>query len=447
MSKIRGEFSSRFGFVMAAAGSAIGLGNIWGFPGQAAQNGGAAFVLVYIILSFIVAYPVFMAELIIGRSSQSNIVGAFNVIEGGKRFKFVGYMGVTAASLIYGFYAVIAGWMLSYVFNAIFIIIGLNELAQWCIDSDSFSRNIIFMMIFGLLTMHIINGGVKNGIEKWSSRLMPILIFILFAMIIYVSLQDGAMKGLSFYLNPDFSKIGDSKLILSALGQAFFSLSLGVGTMLVYGSYIRKDENLPVIGALVTLTDIGIAFMAGFLIIPAMFVAQASGVEIYAADGSLIAGSNIAFQVLPGLFDSLGVVGPFFSLIFFALMTIAALTSSISMLEVPVAHAVDDLKMERKKSTLIFGFSIMLISIILILNMSTLFDLAVSIATQWLQPIIGLLLCIFIGWVMHRNHILDELKQGYPDVENSFFFKIWPWFVRIICPALILLIFYTTLFG
>ncbi len=193
MSVKRGEFSSRIGFVMAAAGSAIGLGNIWGFPGQAAQNGGAAFVVVYIVLSFIVAYPAFMAELIIGRFSQSNIVGAFNVIEGGKKFKFVGYMGVVAASLIYGFYAVIAGWMLSYVFNSIFTIVGLTGIAQWCIDSDSLSRNIIFMGIFGLLTMHIVNGGVKNGIEKWSSRLMPILIVILIAMIIYVSLQDGAM--------------------------------------------------------------------------------------------------------------------------------------------------------------------------------------------------------------------------------------------------------------
>ncbi len=447
MSTERGEFSSRIGFVMAAAGSAIGLGNIWGFPGQAAQNGGAAFVVVYIILSFIVAYPVFMAELTIGRYSQSNIVGAFNIIEGGKKFKFVGYMGVLAASLIYGFYAVIAGWMLSYVFNAIFTIMGFNEIAQWCIDSSSLLRNISFMGVFGLLTMYIITGGVKNGIEKWSARLMPALIIILIAMIIYVSLQEGAMKGLAFYLSPDFSKIGDGKLILSALGQAFFSLSLGVGTMLVYGSYIRKNENLPVIGALVTLADVGIAFMAGFLIIPAMFVAQASGVEIYAADGSLIAGANIVFQVLPELFDSLGAVGPFFALIFFALMTIAALTSSISMLEVPVAYAVDDLKLNRKKATFIFGFTIMAISVVLIMYMDVLFGLVVSIATQWLQPIIGLLLCIFIGWVMNRNQVLGELKQGYPEVENSFFYKIWPWFVRVICPVLILLIFYTTLFG
>jgi neurotransmitter:Na+ symporter, NSS family len=447
MSTERGEFSSRIGFVMAAAGSAIGLGNIWGFPGQAAQNGGAAFVVVYIILSFIVAYPVFMAELTIGRYSQSNIVGAFNIIEGGKKFKFVGYMGVLAASLIYGFYAVIAGWMLSYVFNAIFTIMGFNEIAQWCIDSSSLLRNISFMGVFGLLTMYIITGGVKNGIEKWSARLMPALIIILIAMIIYVSLQEGAMKGLAFYLSPDFSKIGDGKLILSALGQAFFSLSLGVGTMLVYGSYIRKNENLPVIGALVTLADVGIAFMAGFLIIPAMFVAQASGVEIYAADGSLIAGANIVFQVLPELFGSLGAVGPFFALIFFSLMTIAALTSSISMLEVPVAYAVDDLKLNRKKATFIFGFTIMAISVVLIMYMDVLFGLVVSIATQWLQPIIGLLLSIFIGWVMNRNQVLGELKQGYPEVENSFFYKIWPWFVRVVCPVLILLIFYTTLFG
>jgi len=446
MSSVRGEFSSRIGFIMAAAGSAIGLGNIWGFPGQTAQNGGAAFVVVYIILSFIIAYPVFIAELTIGRYSQSNIVGAFKTIEGGKKFKFVGYMGVTAASLIFAFYGIIAGWMLSYVFEAIFTIAGLTEIANWCVDSGSVSRNIFFMGTFGLLTMYIVSGGVSNGIEKWSARLMPILVFILVAMIVFVLMQDGAFEGLVFYLNPDFSKITDSKLIISALGQAFFSLSLGVGTMLVYGSYIKKEENIPTIGALVTIADVGIAFLAGFLIIPAMFVAQTNGVQIYAADGSLIAGANIAFQVLPGLFKSLGVVGPVFSFIFFALMTIAALTSSISMLEVPVAYAVDDLKINRKKSTMIFGLIIMIVSIILITNMDLLFGLVISIATQWLQPIIGVFISIFIGWVMNRNHVLNELKQGFPELEKSMFFKLWPWFVRVICPTLILLIFYTSVF-
>lgn len=446
MSAVRGEFSSRIGFIMAAAGSAIGLGNIWGFPGQTAQNGGAAFVLVYILLSFIIAYPVFMAELTIGRFSQSNIVGAFNIIEGGKKFKFVGYMGVIAASLIFAFYGIIAGWMLSYIFEAIFKMAGLTELARWSIDSTSLSRNVTFMGIFGLLTMYIVIGGVKNGIERWSARLMPLLILILVGMIIFVSLQEGAIEGYEFYLKPDFSKIMEGKLIISALGQAFFSLSLGVGTMLVYGSYINKNENLPVIGALVALADVGIAFLAGFLIIPAMFVAQANGVAIYAPDGSLIAGINIAFQVLPGLFDSFGFAGPFFSLIFFSLMSIAALTSSISMLEVPVAHAVDDLKVSRKKSTLIFGFGIMLISVGLIMNMELLFGLVISIATQWLQPIIGLLICVFIGWVMNRNQVLNEIKQGFPKVESSIFFKLWPWFVRIVCPVLILVIFYTSIF-
>lgn len=442
MSATRGEFSTRLGFIMAAAGSAIGLGNIWGFPGQTAENGGAAFVLVYVVLSFIIAYPVFMAELTIGRYSRSNIVGAFGKIDGGSKFKFVGYAGVTAATLIYGFYAIIAGWMLSYVFQAIFLIFGLTDLAAWAIDGGSLSRNITFLAIFGLLTMYIVNGGVKEGIEKWSARLMPLLIFILVVMIIYVCMQDGAMKGLAFYLNPDFSKITDSDLILSALGQAFFSLSLGVGTMLVYGSYIKKEENLPTIGALVTLADVGIAFLAGFLIIPAMFVAQTNGVEIYAADGSLIAGANIAFQVLPGLFDTFGMAGPFLSLVFFSLMTIAALTSSISMLEVPVSHAVDDLKMERTKSTYLFGFGIMALSAIIV--SFDLIDLVVTIATQYMQPLIGLFLSIFVGWIMHRNVVLEELKQGYPEVEHSFFFKVWPWFIRIICPVLILVIFIKT---
>lgn len=445
MSGNRGEFSSKLGFILAAAGSAIGLGNIWGFPGQAAQNGGAAFVIVYIILSFIIAYPAFMAELIIGRYSRSNIVGAFSKIEGGKSFAFVGYAGLICASLILSFYTIVAGWMLSYVFQTIFSLVGANELAAWAVDGSSTSRTIIFSVIFAVLTMYVVAGGVKDGIEKWSSKLMPILIGFLLLMAIFVMTQDGAMEGLQVYLVPDFSKVTDSGLVLSALGQAFFSLSLGVGTMLVYGSYIRKEENLPSTGVLVTLADVGIAFLAGLLIIPAMYVAKANGVEIFAADGSLIAESNIAFQVLPALFDSLGGVGVVFGFVFFTLMTIAALTSSISMLEVPVSHLVDDRQMPRKRASFVVGGAILLLSIIIALNFNTLFGLVISISTQYMEPIIGLLLCVFIGYIMSRNTVLEELKQGYPDAENSFFMKVWPIFVKVVCPVLILVVFINSL--
>ncbi len=445
MSGNRGEFSSKLGFIMAAAGSAIGLGNIWGFPGQAAQNGGAAFVVVYIVLSFIIAYPAFMAELIIGRHSRSNIVGAFTKIEGGKNFQFVGYAGIICASLILSFYTIIAGWMLSYVFSALFSALGAAELAAWSIDPNSTSRTVVFAIVFAFLTMSVIAGGVKDGIEKWSTKLMPILLTFLVALAIYVLMQDGASEGLAVYLLPDFSKVFEGQLVLSALGQAFFSLSLGVGTMLVYGSYIRKEENLPSIGALVTLADVGIAFLAGLLIIPAMYVAKSNGVEIFAADGSLIAGPNVAFQVLPGLFTSLGVIGSILGLIFFSLMTIAALTSSISMLEVPVSHAVDDRGMNRTKASYFIGGTILLFSIVLANNMGDLFGWVIALSTQYMEPVIGLLLCVFIGYVMNRNSVIEELKQGHPDIENSLFIKIWPFFVKVVCPLLILIVFIQSL--
>jgi NSS family neurotransmitter:Na+ symporter len=443
MASNRGEFSSKLGFIMAAAGSAIGLGNIWGFPGQTATNGGAIFVVVYLILAFILAYPALMAELIIGRYSQSNIVGAFKRIKGGKNFIGFGFLGLLAASLILSFYSIIAGWMLSYVFEAIFRSLGLSELASWTIN-NSHSRTIFFTILFYLLTMYIIWGGVKEGIEKWSSRLMPTLILILIILILYVLTLDGAMDGLKAYLIPkasDFEKLTDSNLLISAMGQAFFSLSLGVGTMLVYGSYISKKENLPSIGVLVTLADVGIAFLAGLLIIPAMYVAQENGVQIYAADDSLIAGPNIAFQVLPSLFSTLGGFGVFVSFIFFLLMTVAALTSSISMLEVPVSYAVDDNIMERKKATLLFGFGIMIFSIIISLNMERLFEFVIDLSTKYLEPIIGAFLSIFVGWVFNRNSLLEELKHGYAGAEHSLFFKIWPIFAKIIVPVLILAVF------
>jgi neurotransmitter:Na+ symporter, NSS family len=441
----RGEFSSKFAFIMAAAGSAIGLGNIWGFPGQTASNGGAAFVVVYLILAFILAYPALMAEYIIGRYSRSNIIGAFDKIEGGKPFRFTGYAGVICSIIILSFYSVVAGWVLSYVFHAIVKALGFTEIANWAVSQGT-STTIIFTVLFSSLTVLIVLGGVKNGIEKWSSRLMPMLIFILILLIIYVLTLDGAMEGLKHYLLPDWSKVLSPNLILSAMGQAFFSLSLGVGTMLVYGSYISKKENLASIGISVTFADIGIAFLAGLLIIPAMFVASKQGVQIYDTAGALIAGPNIVFQVLPALFNNLGNFGIFLTFVFFTLMSIASVTSSISLLEVPVSHAVDDKNMDRRKATFLFGAIILVISVIIALNVGTLLGLAVQVSTQWIEPIVGLLLCIFVGWVMNRNEIIKELKEGYPEVEQSLFIKIWPIFVKIVCPILILTVFLAQFF-
>ena len=439
----RGQFSSTFTFVLAAAGSAVGLGNIWGFPTNAAENGGAAFLLMYLILAFLLAYPALMAELIIGRHTRANMVVALDSIATSRSAKrlgrFTGLAGMVTASLILSFYAIVAGWMLGSMAQPVASLLGLDSLGSWLTEFGT-ARNIALTAIFMFLTALIINAGVEQGIEKWSRRLMPSLLILLVALIAYVLTREGATEGLKHYLVPDFSQMTDPDLLVSALGQAFFSMSLGVGTMLIYGSYIRSDANLPVVGSLVTLADTGIAFLAGLLILPAMFVAQNLGVAIYGDDGSLIGGPSLIFQVLPTLFDSMGGIGFMVGFAFFVLLSIAALTSSISMLEVPVAYAVENRKLHRKSATLWVSSAIFALSVVICLNFGALFDAVISLTTEWAQPLISLLICLFAGWVFYRNSILEELKQGNPLVEHSLFWKLWPLYVKLICPALIAII-------
>jgi NSS family neurotransmitter:Na+ symporter len=440
----RGVFSSRLAFIFAASGSAVGLGNIWGFPTNAAENGGAAFVLMYLILAFLLAYPAMMAELIIGRHTRSNMVNALQSISSGQTAKTVGtavgVAGMITAALILCFYAIVAGWMIAFMFEPATSLLGFTELGSWLTDF-SLARNIGFSALFILLTVLIISAGVEQGIEKWSSRLMPSLFALLFGLILYVLTQDGAVEGLKHYLVPDFSQMTNPKLIVSAMGQAFFSMSLGVGTMLIYGSYIRKDENLPVVGALVTLTDTSVAFLAGLLVLPAIFVAQNLGVTIYTEAGTLIAGPDLIFQVLPALFEGMGSAGLLVGFAFFVLMSIAAVTSSISMLEVPVSYAVEQHTVGRVKATWLVGLIIFAISATISLNFDSLFGFVITLTTERAQPLLSMVLCIFAGWVFYRNSILQELKEGSPQVENSLFWKIWPLYVKFFCPALILLTF------
>ena len=440
----RGQFSSRLAFIFAASGSAVGLGNIWGFPTNAAENGGAAFVLMYLILAFLLAYPAMMAELIIGRHTRSNMVSALQSISSGQSAKTIGRLvgigGMITAGLILSFYSIVAGWMLAFMLEPLTAILGLGDISQWLTDF-SLARNIGFAAIFVLLTVLIISAGVEQGIEKWSSRLMPSLFILMVGLILYVLTQDGAMAGLKHYLVPDFSQITNPKLIVSAMGQAFFSMSLGVGTMLVYGSYIRADENLPVVGALVTLTDTSVAFLAGLLVLPAIFVAQELGVTIYAESGNLIAGPDLIFKVLPALFEGMGVTGLFIGFVFFVLMSIAAVTSSISMLEVPVSYAVEAHQVDRNKATRLVGLVVLTISTLICLNFDSLFGFVITMTTERAQPLLSMMLCVFAGWVFYRNSILQELKSGSPDVEQGMFWKIWPVYVRFFCPVLILLTF------
>lgn len=422
----------------------MGLGNIWGFPTNAAENGGAAFVLMYFVLAFLLAYPALMAELIIGRHTRSNMVSALQSVSNSMSAKlvgrFVGLGGMVTAGLILSFYSIVAGWMLSFMLEPLTAIFGLGDLGAW-LTEFSLARNIGFASIFVLLTVLIISAGVEQGIEKWSSRLMPSLFVLMVALICYVLTQEGAMAGLKHYLVPDFSQITNPNLIVSAMGQAFFSMSLGVGTMLVYGSYIRADENLPTVGVLVTLTDTSVAFLAGLLVLPAVFVAQNLGVTIYAESGNLIAGPDLIFQVLPALFDGMGGTGIFVGFAFFVLMSIAAVTSSISMLEVPVSYAVEAHNVDRNKATWLVGLLIFSISALICFNFDALFGFVITLTTERAQPLLSMMLCIFTGWIFYRNSILEELKQGNPEVEQGLFWKIWPAYVKFFCPVLILLTF------
>ena len=448
MSASRGEFSSRFGFIMAAAGSAVGLGNIWGFPTQTASNGGAAFLVAYLILAFCLAYPALMAELVIGRHGQANAVTSLRKVTNQawqKKFAFmVGFGGIICAGLILSFYAIVAGWMLSATLEPVAQLAGQEQAGTW-LSEQSLSRNLLFTAAFIILTVAIISKGVENGIEKWSKRLMPALLGILFMLIIYVMTQDGAMEGLKAYLVPDFSSILNPELLVNALGQAFFSLSLGTSVMIIYGSYISKKENLVSLGAYVTLIDVFIAFVAGLLIIPAMYVAQAQGVQIFSAEGALLSEDTLVFQVLPALFTSMGDVGIFVGFAFFALMSIAALTSSISMLEAPVSYAVERFALKRVQATWIIGGIIALISFTIVFNLGTLFGFVITLTTKIGQPILGLMCCIFVGWIWHRASLLKEIQQGCPEAANSFFWKVWPWYIKFICPLAIALVFANSL--
>jgi neurotransmitter:Na+ symporter, NSS family len=446
----RGQFSSRFGFVMAAAGSAVGLGNIWGFPTQAASNGGAAFLLVYLFLAFTLAYPALMAELIIGRHAHANAVKALQVVSRNSLARRIGalagVMGLIVASLILSFYAIVAGWMISFFVSSGATLLGFEQFASW-LTTFGFERNVLFMLGFMWLTITIISKGVTDGIERWSARLMPILLVTMVLLVAYVLTLDGALDGLKVYLLPDFSRALSPDLILKAMGSAFFSLSLGVGTMLIYGSYLDDEQNLPVIGGMVCGVDILIAVLAGFLVLPAMYVALDRGVEIFTAAGALISEDTLIFTVLPELFATMGLAGVVVSVCFFFLMAIAALTSSISMLEVPVAYVIEEHGVTRNRSVYAIGGCIAVASTIILLNFDTLFGLVVALTTRYSQPLIGFVFCIYAGWVWHRDQLLQELRKGSPEVEHGLFWKIWPWYVRVVCPTVILAIFIQSFLG
>ncbi|EOW9300673.1 sodium-dependent transporter [Vibrio cholerae] len=439
-SNSRETFSSRLGFILAAAGAAVGLGNIWGFPTQAASNGGGAFLLVYLILIFVVAFPMLVVEMAIGRYGQANPVDSMRSLTSQPAVKkvggFVGWVGLSVPSAVLAFYSIVGGWIICFLLGAMTDLFGFTAASAW-LKGFSVERNLFGTLIFYVLTILIVQGGVKQGIERWSTRLMPAL-FVLFAMLfIYIMTQQGAWEGLKHYLIPDFEKVWDRKLILAAMGQGFFSLTIGGCSMLIYGSYLSKKENLPKMAMSVTLVDTAVAFIAGLVVLPAMFVAMNKGVQIYAQDGSLLSSDTLVFTVLPLMFDSLGLLGQIFAMVFFLLLTIAALTSSISMLECPVALVGERFNTRRTPTSWVLGGLIALFSVVIVYNFGALFGLVATLATQYLQPTAALMFCLFGGWVWQRDAKMKELQAGFPELQQSLFGKIWPWYVKFVCPVLV----------
>jgi len=432
----RGNWNSKLGFVLAAAGSAVGLGNIWRFPTEAASNGGGAFLLIYLVCCFLIGFPVMMAEISIGRKTGKNPVGAFKKLSDNRVFMVIGMWGVLCGIMILSFYTVVAGWTFSYIFEEIFFALNMKGWAVWIADTGNGWLNALFSVAFMACTISIIRGGVSDGIERATKTLMPLLILILIILIGYVVMQPGSSEGLAIYLKPDLSKV-TPELIFAAMGQAFFSLSLGLGGLITYGSYLDKKENIPQAAAMVTITDTLVAFLAGLLILPAMYIAQAKGIAIF-QDGAFIAGPDLIFQILPSLFHNIGgLLGSLVGITFFVLLSMAALTSTISLLEIPVSYVIDEHEQPRKKAATWVGLGILVISLIISFKVSLIgwLDFAFS---QVGLPLGGIMISLFLAYEWKTEKAFNELESGYPDFRHTLVGKVWKVFIMFICPVVIL---------
>ncbi len=409
-------FSSNIGAILAAAGGAVGLGNIWRFPYMLGQNGGGAFLLVYVFFVILIGVPLMMTEFIIGRRAQSNVVGAYRKLSHGKKgWITLGIFGIVAAFLIYAFYSVVAGWTLNYIVMACSGQLSGKEPEIITQLFKSFTQGSFWPLVnqafFLILTASVIVMGVQKGIEKVSKILMPILfILLIFMSVRSLTLGAGSKEGLAFLFNPDFSKLTGSS-ILAALGQSFFSLSIGMGAMVTYGSYIRKEDKLFNTSLWIAGCDSLVAILAGIVIFPAVF----------AFGMNPASGPELVYIVLPNVFNSMP-AGTLFAIIFFVLLGIAALTSTISLLEILVAFGVEEFHWKRGVASFFSTLLVFLIGAFCNLSFGplkdatlfgrTIFDLFDLITASYLMPIGALLMTIFLGWFFPKVEVKDELSNG-----------------------------------
>ena len=439
------NFKSRLGIILATAGSAVGLGNIWRFPYMTGENGGAAFILLYILFILLLGIPGMICEFIVGRHAGTNAVRAYGRLSGKKGWRVVGYMGILSSILIFGFYSVVAGWCLYYLLSSV-----LNRLAgdsQFILDYFStFSSDLITPILCGLLfivlTHLVVAKGVRGGIERVSKLLMPLLFILLLVIVVSSCMLPGAERGIEFLFKPDFSKVTHETL-LDALGQAFFSLSLGTACLCTYASYFSRGINLAKSAAQIALIDTLIAILAGLMIFPAAF---SVGID---ADS----GPSLIFITLPNVFNQAFVhipwAGYLISILFYALLALAALTSTISMHEIGTSFFQEEMRLPRKKAVWIVSGASGVICILSSMSMGavegmTLFGMPLLsffdfITAKLMMPIGALLTTFYVGWYASLTTVRNEFTNKGTVSEKLF--PLFLFTVRYICPIFILLIF------
>ena len=450
--KPRENFGSRFAVIMAMAGSAVGLGNIWRFPYMVGEHGGAAFIILYMAASFILVLPIFFAETIIGRRSRQGTFGAMEKLAPGTKWKWLGLLTVFSPIIILSYYSVVGGWSVEYLFKAVcldFTNTSSDEIRGFFgTFISSTGTPIAVHTIFMLLVAGIVLAGVKKGIEGFTKVTMPILFVLIVALAIYSVTLPGASEGVAYLLKPDFSKV-DTGAVAAAMGQAFFSLSLGVGTILTYASYMRKDESILASGVGTAISDLLFAIIAGFAVMPAVF---AAGI----APG---AGPSLVFDTLPYIFNKMGANVPWLSaviaIIFFVTILAAALTSAISMMEVGVAYLTEEKGMRRGTAVLVITAFAWIVGVLCSLSFgpmagvkilgNSIFDFLDMLCSDWLLPAGGLLFTIFVGWKMTRAEVFDEFTNGGTLKISSALFKAVWFLLRYVAPVGIAVVFLTNL--
>ncbi|NLX65457.1 MAG: sodium-dependent transporter [Bacteroidales bacterium] len=438
MTEKRVTFVSKIGVVAAAAGSAVGLGNIWRFPSQTADGGGAIFILVYIGCILFFGIPLMVSEFMVGRSSRANTAGAYHLLAPGTQWKWVGRLGVLTGFIIMGFYMVVCGWTLVYIFQSVSgSLSGTTDLsANFIALQNNPMRQIVWMILFTLLTAFFILSGVKKGIELSAKIMMPILFLLLVVLAIRAITLDGAGAGLNFLFKPDWSQV-KSTLFLDAMGQAFFSLSLGMGCMITYGSYFNDNTPLVKTAVQVSLLDTLVAILAGVVIFPAAFALTANPATI--VDELVAGGPGLLFITIPELFNQMP-GSMIWSTFFFCLLALAALTSTISLMEVVTVYIHEEYHISRRKSTLLVTTGVIILGIFASFS-SSFFNFLDVASAKFMLPIGGFFISLFVGWYLDKKIVYAQLTNERSLKYSIGFLKTYIFLLRYVVPIAMLAIF------